>query len=150
LDQPRIVRSAEDARVALQLYVLLRWLKASLDVSIPEAALAQLRNRSRGLDFVAAEGILASLVHTQMSWARALECCRGERRMVLNFLKFGALPSPRYLRWRYNSDRNWWLPLYYLRRPVQFGMNFVRRQLLRVGRLDVAGFNLLAKEDVAR
>jgi len=150
LEWQLIVRSAEDARVALQLYVLLRWLKASLDVSIPEAALAQLRDRSRGLDFVAAEGILASLVHTQMSWARALECCRGERRMVLNFLKFGALPSPRYLRWRYNSDRNWRLPLYYLRRPVQFGMNFARRQLLRVGRLDVAGFNLLAKEDVAR
>ena len=148
LDWPQIVRCAEEARVALQLYVLLRWLKDSLGISIPETALAHLRNRSRGLDFVAAEGILASLVHTHMSWTRALECCRGERRMVVDFLKFGALPSPRYLRWRYNSERNWRLPIYYLRRPVEFGMNFLRLKLVRVARFAVAGLNPLAKEDV--
>ena len=152
LDWQRIIRSADAARVASQLFVLLGWLKDALGVSIPASVLAELRNRSRNLDPVIVEGMFASLLHTRMSWARALECCRGDRRLVLEFLRFSVLPSPLYLRWRYNSGsgQNWRLPFYYVRRPVRFAVSLVRRHLHRAGQSEVAGDNALSSEGAAR
>jgi hypothetical protein len=150
LDWQRVIQSADAAGMALQVSVLLGWLKDALGVSIPAPVRAELRNRSCNLDPVIVEGILASLLHTRMSWARALEWCRGDRRLVLEFLRFSALPSPRYLRWRYNSNESWRLPFYYVRRPVRFGLSLLRGHLHPTAQPDVVHHNVLSKEVAAR
>lgn len=143
MDWQYIIGCADRARTALPLYVQLRWLKDALGASIPAAVLTTLRERSRAIDGVSREGILAALVHTHMSWRRAAESCRRNPLMMVRLLRYGVTPSLRYLRWRYNHQHDWQLPFAYLRRPAQFAMQVVKRHLVRVAPRDVDGLNPL-------
>ena len=128
LDWDAVARAATVARATLPALVMLRWLRESFGLPIPERATKALGAASAELDRIAVEGIFASLLHTQQSWTRALACFGGDRRTMWRFVRFSVLPSPRYVRWRYNVRSDWTLPLYYVRRPLRFAIGAMRRR----------------------
>lgn len=150
LDWHAVTDTAVRSRLALPVLVLLRWLKETLMVSIPAERLDALHQRSKVIDDLTAEGIYASLLHAMLSRGRALRGFGASRWVQLGFLKFSAFPSPTYVRWRHNIDRDWLLPLYYADRPRRFAlhaMSCAARKVRGKGMSD--GPDISAMEDIA-
>ena len=124
LSWPVVIDTAERSRTTLLLLVMLRWVAANLAAPIPSERIDELRDASRQIDAVTAEGIYAALLHTTLSRGVALSQFAANWRVQLGFLEFSAFPSPLYMRWRHNVNHSWKLPLYYADRP--------RRLLLRL------------------
>jgi hypothetical protein len=114
-----VVDTAAGAGLALPLSVLLRWVSAVL-VNVPERALEQLRARGSDPDALASEGIYASLLHTMQSRRQAFNAFGGDIGAQLGFLRFSAVPSLRYMRWKHNIEHGWKLAVRYADRPRRF------------------------------
>jgi hypothetical protein len=127
-----VADTAAAARVTLPVVVLLRWLNAFLGAPLPAERLAELEARSRTIDAVTAEGLYAAMLHTTFSRATAFKSFAASPRAQWGFLKFSAMPSLRYMRWKHNVEHGWKLPLYYADRPRRLALR-VARWVLRKG-----------------
>jgi hypothetical protein len=127
LDWSLVIETAERSGLALPVFVLLRWAREALGAPIPSGRLSELHDCSRTIDAVTAEGIYASLLHSTLSRGRALRAFRISRRAQLGFLRFSALPSLRYMRWRHNVDQDWKLAAHYLDRPRRIVLRLAGR-----------------------
>ncbi len=117
LNWSTVIDTAGRSRLALPMWVLLWWLRETLQAPIPAQRLEELRERGRALDSTAAEGIYAAVLHSTLSRGRALRAFGSSRLAQLGFLRFSALPSARYMRWRHNVDGGWTLAIRYADRP---------------------------------
>jgi hypothetical protein len=138
LDWSVVIETAVRSRAGLPLWVLLHWLRETLGAAIPTERLGELYERSRTIDALTAESIYASLLHTTLSRGKAFRALGGSWRAQLGFLRFTAVPSPRYMRWRHNVDANWQLPVYYADRPRRIVLSLMGRDVSRIEQ-DVAG-----------
>jgi hypothetical protein len=138
LDWCVVVETAVRSRVGLPLWVLLRWLRDLLGAAIPAERLDELHERSRMIDALTAESIYASLLHTTLSRRKALRTLSGSSRAQLGFLRFSAVPSPRYMRWRHNVDADWKLPVYYADRPRRIALSLMGRNVSKIEPDDAA------------
>lgn len=119
LDWDRLLHCARQSRMALSLYVTLRYLAENLQAPIPAAFLGRLSDAARRADAldreVAVRGALAAapggvlgFLHGVTSWC--------ERLVLVRWLLF---PSPAYLYRVERVDRSWLLPFYYVYRPMR-------------------------------
>jgi hypothetical protein len=138
LDWCVVVETAVRSRVGLPLWVLLRWLRDVLGAAIPAERLDELHECSRMIDALTAESIYASLLHTTLSRRKALRTLSGSSRAQLGFLRFSAVPSPRYMRWRHNVDADWKLPVYYADRPRRVALSLMGRNVSKIEPDDAA------------
>ncbi len=120
LSWPVLIDTAARSRTTLVLLVLLRWVAENSAAPIPSERIDELRDASRQIDAVTAEGIYAALLHTTLSRGVALSQFAASWRAQLGFLKFSAFPSPLYMRWRHNVNHSWKLPLYYADRHADW------------------------------
>jgi putative nucleotidyltransferase-like protein len=132
LDWSIVIETAVRSRVGLPLCVLLRWLREALGAAVPAERLGELHERSGPIDALTAESIYAALLHTTLSRGKALRALAGSWRAQLGFLRFTAVPSPRYMRWRHNVDANWKLPVYYADRPRRIALSLMGRDVSRI------------------
>ncbi len=119
-----VIDTAAASRLCLPMWVLLRWLKDTLAAPVPAECLEELRERGQSLDSVAAEGIYAAVLHSTLSRSKAFRAFAESWLAQLGFLRFSAIPSREYMRWRHNVDSGWKLAMCYADRP--------RRALLRL------------------
>jgi hypothetical protein len=134
LNWPVLIDMAARSRTTLLLLVLLRWVAENLAAPIPSERIDELRDASRQIDAVTAEGIYAALLHTTLSRGVALSQFAASWRAQLGFLEFSAFPSPLYMRWRHNVNRAWKLPLYYADRPRRLALRLAGRASRESGR----------------
>lgn len=129
---PVVIEAAARARLTLPLLVFLRWAKDVLAAPVPADALRQLHDGSRVIDTVIAEGIHAAFVHTGQSRMRTFKELGKSPRAQARLIKFSALPSRRYMRWKHNLAQDSSLALHYADRPRRVAMFLARWATRRI------------------
>jgi hypothetical protein len=121
LDWELLVRTATAGQLALPLFVMLDYLRASLWAPIPLEALRGLADAARSAPPLAREAALyGARLDRQRGTIRALLRRSTHWRSRALIVRWLLLPSPAYLDWLEPLDRSWQLPLRYLRRPARY------------------------------
>jgi Uncharacterised nucleotidyltransferase len=125
LDWAILLEGAAERRLSLPLYVTLRYLATELDAPIPGTVLDRLA-AAADADALGREGALHwALTAPNGGVSDLLPRIGGWRARAL-LLQWLLLPSPRYLRSAYSPRHPRLMPLYYLARPLQYGVRLLR------------------------
>lgn len=128
LDWEDVGRRIEEYRLALPVFVLVRWL-AGFGVPVPHETQAALERGAGDADRAAEDVALGGALAGSRGRIRALWRATPSWHARLRLLRWGVMPSFDYLRSRYPDTSAANVSAGYVRRPVAFVAGAVRRRL---------------------
>ena len=120
LDWDVLVDCTLRSHLALPLSVMLAYLAEVLRAPIPASVLDRLYAAASQTDTVEREiALLGARVGARGNFQNIVRMARGwrARMQVVQWILF---PAPSYLHWAYHLRSSWWLPVYYMYRPLRY------------------------------
>lgn len=119
IDWDTLLSIAVASKLALSFEIMIRYLVDNFDCSVPEYFIEKLSLAAKDAGATGHEALLVAMLESKRSPKQVFKNFAGNPRGLGNYIKFALLPSPMYLRWRYDITNPLLLAGYYIYRPIK-------------------------------